>query len=186
MKPFFTINFVSLVFLLASCITVDVDVGTKDKGVDIRADSLYREYMKLSTDKHIVFKKKVSVVFGHLDKIGAVGVCERGETYRKIEVDINYWNKTTKTKQMILLFHELNHCYCGRNHDYGNGIPYPEAAATAANTPFTIIGRDMEDKGFFDDGCPVSLMYPQILKDSCTRAHYSEYIEEMFKRCRPY
>jgi hypothetical protein len=86
----------------------------------------------------------------------------------------------------ILLFHELTHCYCGRGHDFKKGKKYTEKrlAKVLEAAIFQITGQPQP--GYYEDGCPVSVMYPSVLDDECSKRHYQEYVAEMFKRCKPW
>jgi hypothetical protein len=78
-----------------------------------------------------------------------------------------------------MIWHELTHCYCDRSHDYGENKPYGNDGVKARKDPTK---RD----GFYLDNCPKSIMFPEILNDSCFNSHYNDYTKEMFDRCIPY
>lgn len=181
MKRLFVV-FIGLL-VLASCCTLNFTSRPKYVGVDQRAQHIYDEYIELSSYKHIVFNKKISIGFTHIKTFDVVGLCYRSPDFREIEIDIDYWNNINKLERLELLFHELGHCACGRNHDYGGLEPYPEndGKTYADTTPLEIPKLPRNPK--FYDGCPSSMMYPRVIEARCVKEHYSEYTEELFDRC---
>lgn len=155
-------------------------------GVDPKVQKMVDEYFWLSTQNHIHFYNKVTVGFKNINEGYVVGLCTYGGLFREIDVDINYWNHSTSTSKMTLLFHELTHCYCGRPHDYGRHLKYPESAATKLIKliEWKIAGGPRP--GYRKDGCPISIMHPVVLSDGCMMEHYAEYTKEMFLRCDPW
>lgn len=116
----------------------------------------------------------------------AVGLCTYGPDWHEIDIDSDFWNRHDSSERLALIFHELTHCYCNRDHDWGSGIMYldTEKERIAEAEEWQITGG--LKPGRFDDGCPYSLMYPIVVDSDCLLGHYSEYISEMFNRCRPY
>ena len=167
--------------LVASCSGIPTKKGPEHVGVDPDAKPYVDEYLWLSAQNHITFKNKVTVGFSNINDGDTVAYCYFGSNFREIEIDIKYWNYYTNTSKLTVLLHELSHCYCHRDHDHA-GLMYPE----------TKEGREAEAKkptpkpGFYDDGCPLSLMYPSVTSDACARAHYQEYTTELFEGCEPY
>lgn len=152
-------------------------------GVDPRVKKLVGEFMWLSAQNNISFRRKVTVGLKDINRGNAVGLCTYGGRFREIDIDTNYWNRSSYTSKMTVLFHELTHCYCGRGHTYGKDLSYPETeiARIARAIQWKIEGGDRP--GYWDDGCPSSIMYPIVLDDNCMNAHYNEYVEEMFNNC---
>lgn len=169
------------ILILVSCCTIDISSKPDYSKAESQAKVIYEEYIKLSSYKHIVFHKKVSVKFDRIDREGVVGFCAMGPTRREVVIDINYWNNIGKLQKLELLFHELTHCFCGRMHDYGDGKPYPEVSSKVYAAK-----RPAKRSADFDDGCPKSIMFPRVLDKKCIGRHYGEYTEEMFDRCNPF
>lgn len=120
-------------------------------------------------------------------KKAVVGLCTRDPKFREIDADTEYWNASTETTRRTLIYHEMTHCLCGRDHDWGVGVEYPEPpddknsilAEPALPPPIAMVGM-------MPDGCPMSIMYPYVVSDKCAEAHWPEYEREMFERCIPY
>lgn len=164
--------------ILMSCCTIALNhnkVSPEYKGVDPRAKTIVDEYMALAKLRGLEFDNPVTVGFKSINDDRTIGVCTYGGSFREIDIDIGFWNRATSMGKLTLLFHELSHCACDRAHDYGDGKPYGDDT------------RDRNDSnkkdGFFKDKCPISIMFPILVTEDCMRAHYSEYIEEMFNRC---
>jgi hypothetical protein len=155
---------------------------------DPQIGSIYREFMDLSKRNNITFKHDVSIGFTKIDDGDVIGTCSYRMTFREIDLDKDFWSKASWFSKTSLLYHELTHCYCNRDHDFGEGKLYPDDSVKYLlqsffkKTTFSIY----KPEGYFDDNCPVSLMHPKLISDDCMRYHYNEYVEEMFKRCQPY
>lgn len=155
---------------------------------DPQIESIYKEFMDLSKRNNIIFNNKVSIGFTKIDDGDVIGTCSYRLNFREIDLDREFWSKASWLSRTSLLFHELAHCYCNRDHDFGDGTLYPDNSIKylLQNLFKKITLNIYKPEGYFDDNCPVSLMYPKLISDECMRYHYNEYIEELFKRCQPY
>jgi hypothetical protein len=148
-------------------------------------------YKTLALLHNIKFTNSVSIGFSVIKmKKGTkkvVGVCNYGKNFREIDIDIAYWNANSEITRRTLLYHEITHCLCGRDHDYGAGDKYPDVD-TAVGALVTIIRQPFYKipPGYMDDRCPMSIMHPYILSDECAIKHREVYDNEMFNRCIPY
>ena len=77
---------------------------------------------------------------------------------------------------IVKSLHELGHAYCGRAHDWFGGKRYKDPEDKKSKTK----------EGYYEDGCPLSLMHPTIVETDCFMAHYYEYVKEIFENCNPY
>lgn len=146
-------------------------------------------YREISARNHIYFSNVVSIGFKKIAHRTIVGLCHYGHGWREIDVDIDYWNRISETSRMTLVYHELTHCYCGRDHDYGFLQRYKEAVhAEGLIDGFFGFWKNKEDDpaGFMEDGCPLSIMYPYVVGDACVNKHKEYYLKEMLDRCEPY
>lgn len=170
-------------------------VGTKssldkDKpeytGIAKELKPYYDEYVFLAKKDHINFDKKITMGFRIIDSDGIIGLCHWGDNFREIDIDKGYWNMAPEELREILLFHEMTHCLCGREHDWGKGKYYHDAFLQSILGNF---GRRIA-KEFFDgyllDGCPKSIMNPYIVDIDCAQRHMDFYKKEMFERCDPW
>jgi hypothetical protein len=107
--------------------------------------------------------------------------------FREIDIDNKYWATSSSAEKTTEMYHELTHCLCGRDHDFGKDQRYPEPETLEI---FVVIKNmcveKTEPKGLYEDGCPLSVMYPRILSGNCLSLHYNDYIKEMFDRCNPW
>jgi len=181
------VNYFSILLFMASCARpIPVKTHPDYVGVDPRAQDLVDEYMWLSAQNHIKFYDKVTIGFKVINQGAVVGECTIAPTFREIDLDLTYWNETTKTTHLAVLFHELTHCYCGRGHDYGKDLNYPETAEARLKRALEWRIHGGPRPGYGEDGCPFSLMHPSVVDDDCVIAHYNEYVKEMFDRCDPF
>lgn len=170
--------------LLPSCAHVkNTKLLPEYKGVDPKVRPIVDEYLWLSTQNNIVFTNIVTIGFKHINRGDIVGLTTYGSYFREIDIDIDYWNHSTKITKMTLLYHELSHAYCHRKHDYGKNLPYPEEEATIFANTWSWHFKELANPGYYTDGCPLSIMYPIILSNDCIKLHYNDYTKEMFDRC---
>ena len=174
----------SLVWLVSCCgiLTSNHEKPAPEhKGVDPAFTPYVQEYMFYAKTQGLKFDDTVTIGFKDMARSSGqyqtIGLTTYGGSWREIDIDREYWYEHTKTSDMILLFHELTHAYCTRGHDYAKDKKYGEAGK---------INKDSEKDGYYEDGCPISIMYPVIINDDCTFAHYSEYTNEMFQNCDPW
>lgn len=150
------------------------------------------EFIALGKRNKVTFTNKVSIGFTDLKdyKKNVIGLCTYGGDWREIDLDRPYWNRATWLTKIALLYHELAHAYCTRRHDWAKGKKYPDPETQVMIDLFNPERPPMSllwpPPGFYDDGCPTSLMHPTIIDDECTQKHYSEYVKEMFQRCDPF
>lgn len=155
-------------------------------GIDHKVKTLVDKFLSLSAEKDIVFENKVTIGFKKIDYKRVIGVCNYGSFFREIDLDISFWNRSTYISKQALLFHEMAHCYCGRDHDYEDGKQYPDDEANRLIISIRYAFMFKTSPGFYEDGCPLSIMYPVLVDDDCMTIHYNQYIEEMFQRCNPW
>lgn len=157
-------------------------------GVDLKAQPFVDEYFAISKQYNIEFNNKVTIGFKNINYGNVIGICTIAPHWREIDLDIGYWLHSTNTSHLALVAHELTHCYCGRKHDYGDDKNYPETTEKRVNQVEEWFKQKSGKSvpGYMDDGCPLSLMYPEVLDDECTRAHWQAYVQELFDRCKPF
>lgn len=166
---------------LSGCTTINIGkIKPEYEGVEPRVEKLVNEYKELAKLNGINFTKIVTIGFKKIKQEYVVGLTTYGNNFREIDLDQKYWSGATSMNKLALVFHELTHAYCYREHDWGTpSIAYPQNEED----------REKEYKkriGYHEDGCSLSIMHPIIVSDKCMKEHYSEYIKEMFQRCIPY
>jgi len=146
------------------------------------------EFFKLSARYNIRFTNNVTIGLSKINKGKAIGLCTYRSNFREIDLDSDYWEYASWEAKLAVTFHELTHCYCGRDHDFGDGRVYPDDSWLSNIQEFIKKKLFPNSKllGYFDDYCPESIMHPTIVNNSCFINHYSHYVEEMFLRCDPY
>lgn len=146
-------------------------------GVDPKIVPYVNEYLELAAIQGIKFRHSVTIGFKDIQEDYVVGITNYGLFgFREIDIDATFWRESTWISRLTLVLHELDHAYCYRKHDYGDGKDYDEE-----NIKHPIVGE-----GYFKDRCPVSIMFPVILPDDCMIRHYGEYVTELFDRCEPF
>lgn len=148
------------------------------KGIHADLQPYHDRWIKLAKEHKLSFKRKVSIGFKKIDDKSTIGRCWYLFNRREIEVDPRFWDYASEAGREALMYHELTHCFCGRDHDYGKKKSYPENSLESK-----VCTVESDHPGFFEDGCPLSMMHPRILDEMCYLSHYQHYIDEMFERC---
>lgn len=164
--------------------------GPDHIGIDQEFQGFKDMYVSEAMARGIKFTRPISIGFSKIGndktKDHPIGLCSYGYRWREIDIDVDYWNKSTWITKRSLLYHEMTHCFCEREHDWKDGV-YPEvdSALGALRERYTEPFWKLPP-GFMDDGCPASIMYPRVLSDECAQKHWPYYDNEMFEYCRPY
>ena len=119
------LSIISLVFVL-SC-------SKEDFVAPIDADLLeYFERFKVEGEKRgIVVDYEAAGIEGHIENISGKGVTGKCIKYsngdKEVKIDGYYWKQYRNMEKEFLIFHELGHCFLGRDHldtadDLGNCI----------------------------------------------------------------
>jgi hypothetical protein len=178
--------FLSIVSACATLQPIKGKTGPEYVGVAVPAQSLVDDYLTLAREHGLTFHNKVTLGFSHIPEENIIGWCSYGRNFREIDLDVNYWNASSAQSKKWLLWHELSHCYCNRDHDYGQGKPYRSNSPFASMDIFPKYYPARNTEGYFDDMCPLSIMHPVHVDDDCAESHYQHYVDEMFDRCDPY
>jgi hypothetical protein len=140
----------------------------------------------------INFRRAITIGFSKIKlkkgKKHVIGLCTYGKNFREIDIDLEFWATASEKSRRSLIYHEMTHCYCTRDHDWGSGIRYPDDQSTISmlidKIEIHLIHKPVE--GFYKDGCPLSIMHPVIVDDDCADNHWADYEQEMLNRCIPY
>lgn len=185
------IYFVSLITacaLLNKRNSIVVKEAPEYTGVDAQLQPYVDEFFILTSGKQITFTEKVSVGFKNIKHGRTIGLCTYSHNFREIDIDSEYFMEASLYSRKALIFHELAHCYCERDHDFGEGQNYPETilGIITENIKNNIPPLIARPQGYFDDFCPLSLMHPTIPSDWCLYQHFAYYQQEMLERCKPF
>jgi hypothetical protein len=131
---------------------VIISCSTKPR-VPLKMQSLSVDPTFLSILKELPFKTKLPISIKKLPGKMAGG-CKRykhKEGVNAIYINPKYWKTFTKNEKKLVLIHEIGHCDYGLKHD----------------------------KSFRKDGCPKSIMYPEVFDEFCFLKYQKDYIEEI-------
>jgi len=126
--------------------------------------------------KGINLKNNVRIGFTNIKDRNVAGYCNYGLFFNEIDIDRAHWKQSNSWEKMNVVFHELTHCGCGRDHGY---------VVNGEKGEYLDTRKHLGSRGFFNDLCPKSLMFPQVLDSSCFQTHFEWYIDEMFEQCKP-
>ena len=117
---------------------------------------------------------------------GTIGLCYwgfnafgKGGTPPRIEIDPSYWEFHSEIQKRALIFHEIGHCGCQREH------PNVEVNWLVKLLDKAHISHRRYAINYFEDTCPRTIMHPYDLSSACLTRHKKYYDEEMFKHCTP-
>lgn len=143
-------------------------------------DGLVQEFADLSDGLFSVDDfKNVDIKFSQTiaedtNSPNAVGVCWMWSG--RIQIDPIYWNQNPLERRS-LLFHELGHCHCGLDHPIEiTGLPLLRI--------LNGFGIRTKHGPFLSDGCPKTIMHPEVVGRFCMERHFDYYIKELFGQCR--
>ncbi len=62
--------------------------------------------------------KRIEGFLLEIEEEDVAGQCSySSSSTRKVNIDINYWNRATDLEKEFVVFHELGHCYLERSHE---------------------------------------------------------------------
>lgn len=96
----------------------------------------------------------------------------------RVEIDKLFWEYGSSVSKKALIYHELGHCVCNRDH-----VP-PNSAKWLTDFLDSLQIRHVRAVEL-PDGCPKSLMNPVMPDDACLQRHWGLYKDELFKTCVP-
>ncbi len=183
-----------LVIIVGSCAKPPIKEQNKDKpaytqeGLDPQVKVIVDEFLRLSTRNNIKFSHNVTIGFTKIKRTNVIGLCSYEPGFRGIDLDIDFWNNSSWSSKTALVYHELAHCYCERDHDFDEGKRYPDNSIRSFIERFFAkqVLSPVKIEGYMEDGCPTSIMHPVLLGDYCFETHYQHYVQEMFDRCEPW
>lgn len=157
-------------------------------GVPMNLEPYVNEFMELSKQYNLTFKKTVTIGIKEINRGRTIGLCTYGKDWREIDIDVDFYFAASEKRKKALVFHELIHCYCTRGHDFGKDKNYAESALTrlvqrVQEIPWCLVRTP---PGYLDDYCPATIMHPEIIDDTCLGKHWPYYMKEMFDRCEPF
>lgn len=174
-----------ILVLLTSCSSEAIRVRPGKRGVDPVFVPYIKDYSSIINSKNKKHKyiydqriSKLSINFTNFEG-STIGRCHwllNGEF--EIEIDKIYWERAPFMSKQFLVYHELEHCIRFRMHTHED--IYKKSIWQYIEHLAQLIGL-IPEKGFFEDGCANSIMYPSDLGGWCHFAHYNEYIEDMIQ-----
>jgi hypothetical protein len=171
-RLYFFIFFMSVFIGCCSTIPVPKRIEENDKIFVKYLESFKNDMDGRVTDKDF---NKTAIRFGNLESPTA-GLCASLPVlgYSIITIDRATWDIKTELEKMELLYHELGHCVCGLPHTWEFGEYDKES-----------LRMGKKEEGFFEDLCPVTIMYPFTIEDECLKKHWQDYIKDLYNRCYP-
>jgi hypothetical protein len=170
--------------LFSSCATINVTPNMSEYESGYHSDKEFIKYIER-------FKKiggsaaqqvRVNMTFGTLgysdpeNDSNTVGLCYR--LSRLVLIDKKWWkDNDSDLKREELIFHELGHCALGRGH---TGFKPSEGVIRYYLDLTAEFLGIIERKGYLQDGCPYSYMYPYVLSENCIEKHREHYYKELF------
>ena len=174
-----------ILIFLVSCSSEAVRVRPSKRGIDPTFAPYVRDYSNIINSKHKnnrhVYNQridKLSMNFTNLEG-ATIGRCHwllNGEF--EIEIDQRYWDRAGFLSKQFLIYHELEHCIRFRMHTHEDA--YKTSIWQYIEHWAQLIGI-IPKRGYFEDGCPNSIMHPSDSGEWCHLEHYNSYIDEIIE-----
>ena len=142
----------AIIYIASSCSNFS-KISPEFEGIDERAKPYVDHIYKIGKIKGTVDDDIYNISLGFDDLPGTiVGTCRM--TFfplgQEITIDNSYWRGADEYGKFYIILHEYVHCYFHRLHT----------------------------EELLPDGCPSSIMYPNVVYDVCGRRHFNRYINE--------
>jgi hypothetical protein len=175
-------NLLLLLMFLVACaaLTKEKDLNQDFNGVHPDLAPYLADFLELvGPDYNDSALSGLSMAIKPLNEGDVVGLCKRFTVNggAEILVDSTFWDLNTQEKKEVLIFHELGHCLCWLGHEHFEGD-----YSKGENAPKDKKAR--HKKGFLEDGCPVTVMHPNVMPTSCYERHKEHYRWELRLRCQ--
>ena len=136
-----------IVFYLAISLFILLSAMPSKKGIDPEFN-IYLDAVEEFSNGNL--KRIPNINFGRLES-GTLGACNSNILYEEILINKNHWTYSSYHDRVILLAHELTHCY----------------------------KKVMHVNGLMSDGCAYSYMNSHDEGSNCNKRHFKRYINEM-------
>ena len=167
-----------LVLLLTSC-TTQPRLSLNKTGIDPEFKPYIEEYRSIIGRKKYQYSfSRLTVVFAELEPDVAGRCWWVSLSGKKIEINIHWWRNpnSSQISKRLVVYHELEHCIRYRMHT--NKATEIHDLSSFFDEIGYLLGL-IPKPGFFEDGCPVSLMNSQIAGSACQEKYYNVWIKEM-------
>ncbi len=112
-----------LIFFSISIIHISCENKVDGVIVDEKLVPYFEQFRIEAKKRGIIFDNSVEHIEGYLQNItdnGVVGACRRSNDpseNKSVFIDKPYWNISTNLEREYVVFHELGHCFLGREHN---------------------------------------------------------------------
>lgn len=119
--------------------------------------------------------------YKYKDGESTVGTCWPMVVFTEIDISEEYKTNYDYYWRKELVYHEFGHCILGREHTQ------PTSSSGWGGKIERLFFRlgIYQPKGYLKDGCPISLMHPNMIGSYCFAKHHDYYIAELFANYNP-
>lgn len=163
-----------------SCSASTLRIVPNKRGIDPTFEPYIENYKYIIGDNQ--YDKRFENLSMNFADLGGstIGVCYwliGGGT--EIEIDREYWDNfwTGQIGKEFLAYHELEHCIRYRMHSHKK--EKDDKGFVDYFEDFMRWLGVLDQKGYFSDGCPNSIMHPYDVGYTCRHKHYWKYVQEL-------
>lgn len=111
----------SIGLLMSSCAKENSDnLVVEELTIDAELLPYFERFVAEGAERGITInlvEKRIEGFLIDIEETDVAGQCSYSATStRKVNIDINYWNRATDLEKEFVVFHELGHCYLERTH----------------------------------------------------------------------
>lgn len=111
----------SIGLLMNSCVKENSDnLVVEELTIDAELLPYFERFVAEGAERGITInlvEKRIEGFLIDIEETDVAGQCSYSATStRKVNIDINYWNRATDLEKEFVVFHELGHCYLERTH----------------------------------------------------------------------
>jgi len=118
---FFTVVYSTICLLMIGCAKEsDENLIVEELNIDAELQPYFDRFIAegASRGEEIdLVAKRIEGFLLDIEEEDVAGQCSySSSSTRKVNIDINYWNRATDLEKEFVVFHELGHCYLERSH----------------------------------------------------------------------
>jgi len=106
-----------LVFLTGGC--KEEELATTSVFVDPNLESYFDSFEAAALARGIevdLTKAGIEALLVPINDGAVIGKCSSSASSKKISIDSYYWKTANRLERELVVFHELGHCFLGRDH----------------------------------------------------------------------
>ena len=118
---FLTVVYFAICILMIGCAKEsEKDLIVEELNIDAELQPYFDRFITEGANRGEeidLVAKRIEGFLIDIEEADVAGQCSySSSSTRKVNIDINYWNRATDLEKEFVIFHELGHCYLDRSH----------------------------------------------------------------------